>query len=905
MHTPKFQRFESFFTKFTTTAREYFLPPERQRYGLVTETSLLPFLGVSDPETWFAMLQFPLCPNCSKMIREIDDLHAVLQMHDSVVTELDVDGQNSQLAFPADRPSIILFVDRSSSSSEIEGASKSALESLKQFARDCHLSMRANNNSKASLVHVISGTWHKNTRDLSSQIKSKVSPLNKLVKIKDDMTIMIMNEGENTSLDDISSQAQGSQFYDVLAELLHRREPAVKTKETKISLLAKEVGFQLLSDDFEVQVVDKLPSNTEHTQLDKITKNDASSLMDQTSKHPRQSTEQSSNLSGSIAMNDGETPELFYTETDLQQNQEAAPSRESSTSITGKEHRTEQEGSESFTHSADNSFHVIHKSPLVEEYTDNEYVDNSVFSLSKVSSTGFAENLVHESSEMVSAEEDSSAHVKGSAEMVRSGEQHVLHQSFLGSFCFSDGNHQFLGAMTASSKIPSLIILDPILQQHYVLSEKENITYSSISDFIGQFLNGSLTPYQKSESHLAISRQTPRPPFVNLDFHEADSIPRLTANTFCELVVGLEHCATKSKMPSSNTENTRPAYNVDVLVLFSTSWCGFCQRMELIVREVYRSLKGFSILLKNESLRRNSMNIQEKNEGALIGLPFIYLLDCTLNDCGSFLIPLGKEERYPTLLLFPAGNKEAISYEGYLSVGSIIEFLISHGTNSHHLNKHEGLLWTHRPKSGKNSHIVGDAPSPLEDNFNEIIINDPASRDNEYSAVSHMSDNLSYDHHVFPGSVLTATDKLLNSFPFNNSTILIVTADKDQGFQGLIINKRMSWNVFKEFSRELDSIKLAPLSYGGPVVVDGLPLVSLVRNPRVGYTAVHAGLYFGNAVATSLSIKEIKSEKQSASDYWFFLGYSSWGWNQLFDELAEGAWHLSDSPIASLDWPYS
>ncbi|KAM0950108.1 putative Thioredoxin-like superfamily [Dioscorea sansibarensis] len=640
----EFQRFESFFTKFMSTAKEYSLPLERQRFGLVTETSLLPFLGVSDPETWLIVLQFPSCPNCSKVVQEVDDLHAVLKMDDSLVMELGVVDQNSQLAFPADRPSIILFVDRSSSSSEIKNASKLVLATFKQFARDCHLSTQVNNNSRASLSQVISGAWHKNTRDPFSHMKSKVSPANKLVKLKDDMAITIMNEGENTSLDDIASQAQSSQFYNILAELLHRREPSVKTKETKISLLAKEVGFQLLSDDFHVQVVDKLPSHTEeHTQPDKVIESDTVSLVDQNAKQPEESTEQSSDLSGYIAMNNEEIPELVHMEGDLQQNQEVVPYRESSTSTTDNEHMTvcQQEGSES-TCSADNSSQSSQKSPLVEEHADKENVHNFDYSLSEVISSGFAKNLVHETSEVVLVEEGSSEHAKGSMEMVMSSEPFVGRRPFLGSFFFSDGNHQFLETMTASSRFPSLILLDPLLQQHYVLSEKENITYSSIANFIDQFLDGNLTPYQKSEVYLAGSRETPHPPFVNLDFREADSIPRVTAKSFCELIVGFKHCETKGKSQPSNTENVRPAYNVDVLVLFSTTWCGFCQRMELVVREVYRAFKSFNVLLTKESLRRNSRNIQENNEDTLIGLPSIYLLDCSLNDCGSFLLPLGK-----------------------------------------------------------------------------------------------------------------------------------------------------------------------------------------------------------------------------------------------------------------------
>ena len=159
------------------------------------------------------------------------------------------------------------------------------------------------------------------------------------------------------------------------------------------------------------------------------------------------------------------------------------------------------------------------------------------------------------------------------------------------------------------------------------------------------------------------------------------------------------------------------------------------------------------------------------------------------------------------------------------------------------------------------------------------------------------------DHHVVVGSVLAATDKLHDAVPFDNSTILIVIAGENQGFQGIIINKQISWDVFKELDQQLEPLKQAPLFYGGPVRTQGLPLVSLARKAINGYVKVSAGIYFGNPLATRLAIDGIKSGDQSANDFWFFLGYSSWAWNQLFVELTAGAWYLSESTIENLDWP--
>lgn len=45
-----------------------------------------------------------------------------------------------------------------------------------------------------------------------------------------------------------------------------------------------------------------------------------------------------------------------------------------------------------------------------------------------------------------------------------------------------------------------------------------------------------------------------------------------------------------------------------------------------------------------------------------------------------------QKENYPILLLFRAENKSAITYEGNMSVVSIMEFLESYGGNSHNHN---------------------------------------------------------------------------------------------------------------------------------------------------------------------------------------------------------------------------
>ena len=114
----------------------------------------------------------------------------------------------------------------------------------------------------------------------------------------------------------------------------------------------------------------------------------------------------------------------------------------------------------------------------------------------------------------------------------------------------------------------------------------------------------------------------------------------------------------------------------------------------------------------------------------------------------------------------------------------------------------------------------------------------------------------------------------------------------------------MRWDTLQELEEESKLLKEAPLSFGGPLVTRGMPLVALTRR-AVGsqYPEVAPGTYFLGQSATLHEIEEIRSGNQCVSDYWFFLGFSSWGWEQLFDEIAQGAWNLSEHEKELLDWP--
>lgn len=158
--------------------------------------------------------------------------------------------------------------------------------------------------------------------------------------------------------------------------------------------------------------------------------------------------------------------------------------------------------------------------------------------------------------------------------------------------------------------------------------------------------------------------------------------------------------------------------------------------------------------------------------------------------------------------------------------------------------------------------------------------------------------------HVVVGSVLIATEKLLGVQPFDGSKILIVAANQITGFQGLIINKHLNWSFLPKLEEDFKTLKEAPLSFGGPVVKTGMPLLTLTRIVSGNnLPEILPGVYFLDHIVTISKIEELKSANQPVDSYWFFFGYSNWEWNQLYHEIAEGAWNLSEDGVRHLQWP--
>lgn len=87
-NSKKFELFNSFFTKFINSAREMFLPLEKQRFGFVSDKAFITSLGINESTSWSVMLHFAGCPHCAKTFIEGDDMDKLLLMDASHVTEV-------------------------------------------------------------------------------------------------------------------------------------------------------------------------------------------------------------------------------------------------------------------------------------------------------------------------------------------------------------------------------------------------------------------------------------------------------------------------------------------------------------------------------------------------------------------------------------------------------------------------------------------------------------------------------------------------------------------------------------------------------------------------------------------------------------------------------------------------
>ncbi|EMS50873.1 hypothetical protein TRIUR3_14833 [Triticum urartu] len=620
----KFQQFESFYAKLTALSREHFLPPEKVRFGLVTEKlplSSLDIANASNSETWFLSVHYLGCTSCSVIAKEEDDLRSLLQSyHNLDVKEIDTDASGGEVTFPANRPSAILFINRLSDSLKIRDESKLSLKLLREYAQ------------KNYPPYVISGDLNSG----NSRMRTKADPsalstsksdghsgtarlhdlASKYMDLGEKMSVMVVRDGESISYRSASEGSTNSPLYEILTKLIHKTRSAHRSKKTRISFVTKNDDLKLLSDDPEVQVVDSV-SIQESQRMDDL-------------------------FASSESVNDG------IAEVSVHENNKA----------TKVEYIDDGQ------------------TPTILEKTPAHYCginDNDLH----CSDTEMEEQQAVEASDVSpDLREEASIDVHSSNEVHGKLQKHRDEKIVTEVLDFLEPDGRKANSNKEKSGLPNQQDVFSVLSQE--------------SERIENFISEDDLFNIDEESEKGDSKFSPRATFSSSSILASDNTEyteQASENFNWWIKNAIPGCDSKNETPFLNTATLGVAWKKDVLVLFSNSWCGFCQRTELVVRELHRSFKSYMSL---NSQFAKAQGLQTEENGGDLGLPTIYMMDCTANDCHHLLKSADKEELYPTVLLFPAENKSAISYGGGMSLGNLIEFLESHASNSRHMSEYKG-----------------------------------------------------------------------------------------------------------------------------------------------------------------------------------------------------------------------
>jgi putative transcriptional regulator len=142
------------------------------------------------------------------------------------------------------------------------------------------------------------------------------------------------------------------------------------------------------------------------------------------------------------------------------------------------------------------------------------------------------------------------------------------------------------------------------------------------------------------------------------------------------------------------------------------------------------------------------------------------------------------------------------------------------------------------------------------------------------------------------GKVLLSEPFLADS-NFSRSVILLAEHN-DMGTLGFVLNNPIK-NYLHELFQDLDSDVKIPLYKGGPVELGTLNFIHTDESLKDSATEILPGLYLGgdfDKVKLQINIGVFNPQQ-----YKFFVGYSGWAEDQLYDELQEDSWVVSDLEV--------
>jgi len=134
------------------------------------------------------------------------------------------------------------------------------------------------------------------------------------------------------------------------------------------------------------------------------------------------------------------------------------------------------------------------------------------------------------------------------------------------------------------------------------------------------------------------------------------------------------------------------------------------------------------------------------------------------------------------------------------------------------------------------------------------------------------------------GHLLIAEPSITGDISFNRSVILLAE-HTNSGSIGFILNKPLDFSL-KDLLPELTQDFI--VYNGGPVEQDNLYFIHKIPHLIPDSVEISEGIYWAGNFDTVCEL--INQGRISEKDIRFFLGYSGWDTNQLFDELSHNSW---------------
>lgn len=145
------------------------------------------------------------------------------------------------------------------------------------------------------------------------------------------------------------------------------------------------------------------------------------------------------------------------------------------------------------------------------------------------------------------------------------------------------------------------------------------------------------------------------------------------------------------------------------------------------------------------------------------------------------------------------------------------------------------------------------------------------------------------------GKLLISSPSILKDHIFSRSIIYITEHNSTEGSVGFILNNPTSFKV-KDFVADLNcDFKVYK---GGPVHQDNLYFIHNI--PQLIPQSIHiqGEMYWGGDFEKLSEL--LNSNSISEKNIRFFLGYSGWSVDQLFEELEEDSWIVSENKHRNL-----